>query len=305
MRVLAVGELNPDLILSGLDGALVMGNETLAQSFSMELGSSTAIFASQIRRLGAEVVLVARIGNDFFGSFCEAKLKEVGVKTDYLLRDGSQKTGLTLSLSYPEDRILVTHLGCIQELTAEDVPLDLFSQYEHLHVSSLFLQEKLQKGVKRLFQYAKKQGLTTSLDTGDDPKGVFSLVPDLLSFVDYFLPNESELLKITRKRDYREALKSLTPYGNTIAVKRGALGSALQRKGEFLEVGGYLVTPVDTTGAGDSFNAGFLAQILKGSTLEDALRFGNACGALCAGHIGGAQGFMEAHEVFAFMERSR
>ncbi|NLV91953.1 MAG: carbohydrate kinase family protein [Firmicutes bacterium] len=304
LRVLAAGELNPDLILSQVQGLPEFGQERVAGVFEMHLGSSTAIFAAQLSRLGAEVSLVARIGGDTLGEFCRERLQEIGVDTSLLIEDRESGTGVTVSLSYPQDRMLITYLGCISRLQESDVTDEMLDGYDHMHISSYYLQTSLQRGITRLLQRAKERGLTISLDTGDDPAGKFEAnILEVLPLVDYFLPNERELIAITKTSDYRRGLESLKDRVPTIAVKLGSKGAALQQGDEFIYVPGFTIEVADTTGAGDSFDAGFIFARLNGLSLREALVWGNACGALCAANIGGASGFDSAEAVREFIAK--
>jgi sugar/nucleoside kinase (ribokinase family) len=291
-RVLVVGELNVDMIVSGLDTLPKLGREIIAADQQTVLGSSSAICASGLARLGAEVDFLGKVGDDYLGDFVTEELHQLGVGTRHVVRDSAARTGITISLTYAKDRALVTYLGSIAALRSTDIQTSILKDYDHMHVGSYFLQKGLQPGLQDLFDIAHRTGLTTSLDTGWDPEerwGGDKLL-ELLALVDIFFPNEEEACAITGAGDAELALRELGQRTMLVVVKQGAEGAMALRDREIVRSTGFKVHVVDTTGAGDSFDAGFLfAHIVQGQPLEDALRFANACGALSAtGHGGTA-----------------
>jgi sugar/nucleoside kinase (ribokinase family) len=289
-RVLVVGELNVDMIFSGLDTLPKLAQEIIATDLQIVLGSSSAICAAGLARLGAEVDFLGKVGDDSFGDFVTGELHQLGVGTRHVVRDPAVRTGITISLTYVKDRALVTYLGSIAALRLSDIQMSILNEYAHLHVGSYFLQKGLQPGLQALFELAHRSGLTTSLDTGWDPEerwGGDELL-DLLALVDIFFPNEVEACAITGADDAELALRELGRRTALVVVKQGAEGAMALRDGEIVRSPGFQVEVADTTGAGDSFDAGFVfAHLVQGQPLEDALRFANACGALSATGYGG------------------
>lgn len=306
LDVLAVGELNPDLVLAYIkaDGPY-LGTEQEAGESRLTLGSSTAICTVGLQRLGLSTALVARIGDDDFGAFCRKALEREGVETDYLVTDAHTGTGVTVSLTYPSDRLLATYPGAMVNLTAADIPRAAFARARHLHLSSYFLQRALQAACAEMFTYARERGLTTSLDTGWDPDNAWDLayLAPLLQQVDYFLPNASELLALSGAGSISEGAEWALGMGvGTVVVKQGSDGASSFGIESGSEHGGFAVTVVDTTGAGDSFNAGYLFGALHGLAARERLRLGNACGALAATVVGGTGGFQDLAHVVRFLE---
>lgn len=306
-RILVIGELNVDLIVSGLPSLPVLGQELLCDDFQMALGSSSAICASWLATLGATVDFWGKVGRDPYGEFVINELERCGVGTHGIIRDPTIRTGVTISLTYPHDRALLTYLGSIAALCLDDLDLGLLPGYHHLHSASIFLQRGLRPGLPALYRAAKEAGLTTSLDSGWDPEkrwgyDLFGTLP----YVDFFLPNEAEALHLTKTGTVEEAAIELSRLAGTVVVKLGREG-ALARAGEQVwKVPGFKVEVVDTTGAGDAFNAGFLyAHLIEGRSMPEALRFANACGAIAVTTIGGAAALPSAAEVNAFVEERR
>jgi sugar/nucleoside kinase (ribokinase family) len=298
-RLLVAGELNVDLVLVGLPSLPVLGRELVGTDFRVALGSSSAITAARLAALGADVDFVGIVGDDDFGQFVLRELGRYGVGTDHV-QSVSTSTGVTIALTYDKDRALMTYPGTIAVYDGQNITPDLLSHYQHLHVGSFFLQTGLQAVLPGLFQQAREIGLTTSLDVGWDPSETWGANPYLaptLAHTDYFLPNESESVALAGDDSHIETLAAKV--GGLLIVKRGAAGaSAYPKDREAVTVPSFPVQVVDTTGAGDAFNAGFIyAHRVEGAGLEDALRFAVACGAQAVTQIGGASGAPNAAVV--------
>jgi sugar/nucleoside kinase (ribokinase family) len=286
--VLVVGEINVDLILHGAHAFPKPGKEVLVDDVVMTLGSASAICAMGLARLGTQVTFIGKVGTDSWGDYCIDKMANGGVDPMSIIQDPALRTGITVSITSPRDRALVSYLGSIAALTAEDVPDDTLSGHAHLHVSSYFLQEGLRQGCRALFARARAAGLTTSLDPGFDPSERWGVdILRTLEETDVFLPNEVELAGITGRTDVAEALRRLDNGRTRTVAKLGARGCMTLEGGEPLAVPAFAVEPLDTTGAGDSFDAGFLHAWLQGMPLLDCLRWGAACGSLSTRGLGG------------------
>ena len=286
--VVVIGELNVDAVATGLAQEPKLGLEIIAEDFEMTLGSASAIFACGVAKLGHEVTFVSKVGRDDFGDLCLESLRGAGVETRHVLRDASEKTGITLALSTRKDRALVTYLGAISSLRYEDVRMSLLKGKSHLHLTSYFLQEGLRPSFARIFREAHAAGLTTSFDPNSDPTSSWGEdVWDVLEHTDIFFLNRDEALQLTRARDTRGALKALGARVPCAVVKLGAKGAVAIKDGRVASAPGFKVDALDTTGAGDTFAAGFVSAHLEGLNLEECLRRGNACGALSTLKAGG------------------
>lgn len=293
LKVLVVGELNLDLILDELAVFPEVKKEIIAQKMNLVMGSSSAIFACNLSTLGTDVTFLGKVGKDQFGKQVEESLKNKKVNTDRLIYSPTLKTGLTVAFSFKNERAMVTYPGAMQELTEKDVPDQVLKDYDHLHVSSVFLQSSLRNGVAELFRRAKKLHLTTSLDTQWDPEEKWDCDwKKLLSDTDIFLPNIDEMRAITGKKDAKSGINSLKEFSNTIVVKNGVKGCLAWDGGKFYMQPAFLNRKVmDTIGAGDSFNAGFIHAFLKNKTIEKCLELGAICGAVNTTAHGGTAAF--------------
>jgi sugar/nucleoside kinase (ribokinase family) len=290
--VVVLGDCNPDLVLSGDEVEPSFGQvERLVDDADLMIGGSGGIFAAGAARLGLRTAFVGMVGDDVFGKFMCDALSERGVDTRGIVVDPSLRTGITVILSRPGDRAILTFPGTIAALDAAHVDPKLLTMTRHVHVASYFLQTSLAPSLPTLFRRAHDAGATTSLDPNWDPSELWdSGIRDVLSVTDLFLPNAAEAIRIAAVPHVREAAKSLAADGPLTAVKLGAAGAlAADRSGHIAtEIPGLPgIDPVDAVGAGDSFDAGVLTGLLKGRTIERALALGCACGALSTQAIGG------------------
>ena len=303
-RVLVVGEINVDLVCQGYHAFPTPGREVLVDDFQMVLGSASAICAMGLARLGTPVTFFGKVGDDPTGRFCLEAMRARGIDLEAVVVDPAVKTGVTVAITSPSDRALVSFLGSIAALGERDVPRALFGRADHLHVSSYYVQERLRPGVATLFRDARAAGLTTSLDPGFDPSERWE--PDLvetLRHVDVFFPNEVELAALARCEEPEDAVRALQRPPTRVVAKLGARGAlAIDGGGAAVRVPAPPIEVVDTTGAGDSFDAGFLHAWLGGAGLADSLRRGVACGALSTRGLGGTATQADLAEAEAFLQ---
>jgi sugar/nucleoside kinase (ribokinase family) len=303
-RILVAGELNVDLVFRDCQSYPMPGHEVLAEDARLVPGSSSMICAMGLARLGDPVAFVGKVGADGWGGFCVSALQDAGIDASAVRRDARLRTGITASFSTHSDRALVTFPGAIGTLRADDVGDELLEAADHLHVSSYYLQSALRPGLGSLFARARALGLSTSLDPGCDPAQRWGDEwRGLLAEVDLFLPNDMELAGISGHGSIRDGLRAMDNGSTRIVVKRGRDGCAtLDPGGNLLESPAFALDPVDSTGAGDSFDAGFLHAWLAGRPLLEAMRWGNACGALSTRGVGGTAQQADVDEVEALLE---
>ena len=307
LDIAIAGEINLDLILYGLPASLPLERELLATDFKLTLGSSSAILAHNLAVLGARVGFITRLGSDPLGAIALDRLSESKVDLSRVVRaSGPVATGVTLLLHHGATRHILTYPGTMSEMTRADLDYDYLASARHFHLSSLFLHRALEKDLPQLFRDLKKAGLTISLDTNDDPEDRWEgVLQELLDFVDILLPNEQEILKIARRGTLEEALAALRDRVPVIAVKCGSRGALVQAGRERTLVPPVTVAPVDTIGAGDSFNAGFLFAYLQGADYEECARSGNIAGALSTLRPGGTEAFRDPGLRETFLKEHR
>lgn len=301
--VLVAGEINPDLILSGNVTPEFGQAEKLVDHASLSIGSSSAIFACGAARLGLKVAFVGLCGDDLFGHFMLDEMSKRNVDVDnVIVRKGGQ-TGLSVILnSGGSDRAILTHPGLIPELCASDIPEELLRKTRHLHVASYFLQTKLQPDLPNLFQRAKAFGCTTSLDTNYDPSEKWIGLDQLLPLTNIFLPNEKEALSLSAKENVDSAAVSLGSRVETLVIKMGADGVVGVHEKQNVRIPSIPVKVVDTVGAGDSFDAGFIFGYLNDWEMERSLRLAVVCGGLSTQSAGGTDGQPTLNEAMKYVD---
>ena len=300
------GELNLDLILYGLPEQLAPERELLADRMMLTLGSSSAIVAHNLAALGSRVGFQSRIGDDPLGQISLERLRQGKVDVSEIrVVSGQTTTGLTVILHHQAWRNILTYAGTIAELSWGDLDLAYLADSRHFHLSSYYLHKALRPRVGELFQYLKSKGLTISLDTNDDPDDRWEgALNEVLKYVDLFLPNEREACKAAGTEDLEDAVKKLANLVPLVVVKLGRNGAIAQRGLERFVSLAKVVEPVDTVGAGDSFDAGFLHQFVRGADIETCLASGNLAGALSTTRPGGTEAFRDAAHRKKFLQQS-
>jgi len=301
MEIVVVGDINADLIFTGLPSLPAFRELKHAKGMKFTLGGSSAIFAYNIARLGAATGFVGKVGNDHVGDFLLSVLGSVGVDTSRVVRDGARPTGICVSMSFPDEYAMVSYPGIRESFALHEIDLEYVKSARHLHLSSFYLQPGLQPGCAELFRSAKTAGLTTSLDPDHDPREQWNGgMQQLLQYVDLFLPNETEALRISGTDDLNAAARLFNRFGHTAVIKRGREGASVIRDGQVTAAPAFEIEPVDTTGAG-SFNAGFIFQYLNRAPLQKCIAWGCACGALSTRALGGIDAFPTCTEIETFL----
>jgi sugar/nucleoside kinase (ribokinase family) len=294
-----VGELNVDLILNRIAAFPAMGKEILADDMTIALGSSSAIFASNLSMLGTSVSYLGKVGRDRFADLIIESLQKSGVHTGEILADPRLRTGITVALNYGNDRAMVTYAGAMNELRVGDISDHALHSASHLHVSSIFLQPGLKPGLADLFRKARESGMTTSLDPQWDPAEKWDVdLEALLPHVDVFLPNAGELEQFTGCSDPEEGIASLRESAHVIVVKNGVLGAVMWDGSGIRSQKAFLnERVVDAIGAGDSFNAGFIHLFSRKRPLDECLEFAALTGALNTTGEGGTSAFSSPGKI--------
>ncbi|HZC63209.1 MAG TPA: PfkB family carbohydrate kinase [Streptosporangiaceae bacterium] len=289
--LVVIGDCNPDVLVLGADVTPGFGQEEkLVDSMSLVIGGSASITAVAAARLGLSVALVAAVGADPAGQFMRDQLAAEGVATDAVAAREDIPTGMTVALSNGGDRAILTALGAVGSLTAGDVPAALLRRARHVHFSSYFLvEESLGPGLVSLIATAQAAGAAVSLDTNWDPSGRWGgdRLAAALARADLLLPNEAEAVRLSGEPDLDAAVPVLTAAGSRLVVKLGARGALCADGSRRHRVSVPPLVPVDATGAGDCFNAGLIAGLLRGLDLPEAAALGCAAGALSTRAPGG------------------
>jgi sugar/nucleoside kinase (ribokinase family) len=284
--ILIPGHYYCDLVFAGLTDAPAVGTEIFAQGMELVPGGGAINTTVALHRLGARARWLGALGDDFASRFVGDWLADEGIDLALVERRAAPFRRVTAALSYPADRAFVTY--------NRDPRIDLIPKLEqtlttitprHLHFCGLHIDERLPP----LLKAWRARGITVSMDCQHRPHTIdMPLVHDTLCQLDLFMPNTSEMLRLTRQQALEDAANLLTPLVARIVIKDGAHGAWLFGEAKPIHVPAVPVTPVDTTGAGDVFNAGFLAAHLAGNDPVTCLQWGNACGGLSTLGYGGA-----------------
>lgn len=304
--LLVIGEINPDIILRGADVTPAFGQvEKLVEQAELTIGSSSVITACGAARLGLKVAFVGVVGDDVYGRFMLNAMQERGIDTTHCIIDKQLQTGFTIILAKPDgDRAMLTFLGTIATLHPQQIKQNLFTQTKHIHVGSYFLLDGLRDGLPFLFKTAHDHGATTSLDTNWDPKEHWK-TGSILPHCDVLLPNQAEAIKLTGCQDLDSAVTRLVGMVPTLAVKLGAAGGLVQQADEVVRLRPYPVEIIDTVGAGDSFNAGFIYGFIKKWSLKQSLQLALACGSLSTRAAGGTAAQPTLEEALSISQLNR
>lgn len=289
--VIVAGEVYIDLILSGFDAWPQLGQEAFAKEYRREIGGGTAITACGLATLGSRTAVLAVLGSED-GQWLVQRLVSHGVDTSRLQFEAGKPTGFSVVAAMNHDRAFLTYPGAnrmFERVLREAIDTGLPALERHIHLA---YAPRLDDAAA-LFRNIRSQGCMISLDIGwhdewlSDPRAT-----EILQYVDIFFPNEMEAIRFTGETDVVAILEAFHSAGaKCVALKRGPQGSALLWKGTITFAPPLTVTSVDTTGAGDCFNAGFLHGWLSGSAPVECLRAANICGALSTESYGGIKGF--------------
>lgn len=298
--IAAIGELNVDIILNGIESEPEIGKEKFCKDMIVTLGSSTAIFAANAAALGSKVCFVGLVGRDSFGQLVRTSLEAKGVATHFI-GEGDTPTGATICMSYGEDRANLTYQGSMDVMGFDQIDKSVFTLSKHIHLSSLFMQSALLRDIHKVLDAAAENGCTVSLDTQWDPMEKWALdYPKVLPKITVFMPNEKELCALTGKAQLEDAIAEVLPcLGGIMLVKCGSKGSLLIRKdGSRKLLPAFLnKNVVDAIGAGDSFNSGFVSAFVKGLSPEECQKTGNLTGAVNTTAAGGTGAFTSLEDV--------
>ena len=287
-RFVVAGDLNLDVVLCGMKAMPSLGSEVLAESRAVKPGGSAANAAMVLAMMGCRVRLFGLVGKDACGKLVLEGLRSAGLSVRTVSLSRTVSTGVTVSLAWPEDRMLVTALGTIGAARIRDLKRGYLGRAAHLHLASYFLQSGLAPEMPGLLRKAKARGMSTSLDPGHDPaeRWETSDLEACYPLIDWFLPNADEIRAFTGRSDVEDALQSLGPELRGVVVKAGPEGAYGRWGGAVHRFPAHPAEPVDTTCAGDCFDAGFLFALAAGLSPEEAVGLANRIGALAVSVVG-------------------
>jgi ribokinase len=304
--VITIGDMCVDLIVEMGDAMPLFGQvEQWVPDYFLEMGGSTCIFACQAAKLGLRTAILGRVGDDAYGRLVLGRLQESGVDTTHVAVDAGLKTGLGIALCRTGgDRAILTYGGSLNAVYPPDVSDAFLALGRHLHYGSYYLQTNLLADAPEILARARQLGLSVSLDTNWDPAETWDGgLREALRHTDVLFPNDQEARAIAGLGDVEEAVAALAATVPIVAAKLGSEGALVLHRSERLRVPTEpLAHVVDTIGAGDSFDAGFVAGWLRGLPLERCAAIGNACGRATTQARGGVMGQPRLADVAGLFE---
>jgi sugar/nucleoside kinase (ribokinase family) len=292
--VTLAGDANLDILLYGLNEKLPAERELLASGIAIRPGGSAAITAHNLAALGTSVGFITTAAGDDLGKLCQAELRQAGVDLSRCVPLPQAQTGVTVLLQHEHRRHMFTYAGATFQLTYKDLDLNYLADARHFHMASYYLLRALTPQIPQLFAKLKEAGLTISLDPNDDPAQQWDrCILEALPFVDLLMPNEREACLLAGEPELDKAIAILRALVPLLVVKRGVNGATAYCGSQSWHVAARPAQVVDAVGAGDSFNAGFLHAWLQDRSIEEALAYGNLCGAWSTTASGGTSAFRD------------
>ena len=300
--VYVMGDINIDLVVPGVDRLPPMGSEMVIPAMPTFVGGGAALFAMGAAKLGMKTVFQGSVGRDLYGAFIRQEIRKAGVDDALLMDDDERATGITICFTGPLDRCFVTCAGTNDRLSLKNLNLNEVRKARHIHLTGYQGASNHEEYRQALMRIRELGDVTVSMDVGWDPTGRWpEAITELFPLIDVMMMNETECLHYMRCRNAAEGAACIAASAGIAVVKLGRHGSIACREDKIAEASSFNVQAVDTTGAGDSFNAGFISAFLQGRSLEACLVTGNACGALSVTAMGGNTAFPTAVQLQQFL----
>lgn len=304
--VFIYGDVNVDIIIPGVEKFPEPGQEDITDTMETYVGGGAALFTLGLGKLGLKPVFQGSLGEDCYGKFILEEFHKSNVDNSLLCFSRKHKTGISLSFTNEKDRSFLTYRGTNEEINLGDIDLDQVKQARHIHVTGYEGRRNHGEYLKLLKEVKELQDVSVSFDVGWDASGEwYEGIYELFPFIDVLFMNETEAIHYGRKAEAREAIGEFAAQAKIAVAKLGKKGSLACMGREFFQAAPFQVKAVDTTGAGDSFNAGFLYGYLKGKSLTECLSIGNACGALSVTAYGGNTAFPTEKRLYEFLEEQK
>jgi ribokinase len=305
--VVTLGDITVDIIASILRYPSP-GGDGLAERIEVHSGGSAANTATVLANFGVEVGIIGRVGTDAFSEQALAHLAEAGVDLSCIQRDDEVITGIMFIPVTPDgERTMFGYRGANPRLDPALLNEGYIAQADVFHLSGYaLLAEPQRSAARQAVEMAHRAGVSISLDVGlEAASRATEEVKALLLLVDLFFPNQAEAEHLTGSSDVRETVRALSGYGTkTVALKLGEQGCAVGSEGEIFSVPTFAVEVQDTTGAGDSFDAGFILGRLWGLGVRESAILANALGALAASAVGAGDALPGPEKAWALLRGS-
>ena len=307
-KVLCIGSVTTDVMIKPVDNLPTPGALQFIDNTSMFVGGCASNASMDLAKLGVPVSLCCKLGDDLFGSFVYDTCKATGVDVSGVIKDKNVQTTTSIVCVNSEgERSFLYNGGSTSAMVESEITDELLQNCDIVFLAGALLTHKLDgEPAARMFKKAQEMGKFTVMDTAWDPTGRWmDGVKPALPYLDLFMPSYEEAEKIAGETDMDKIADVFFANGvKNVIIKAG-------KKGAYIREGGkpgyyaptYLsIKPVDTTGAGDSFCAGFLAGIAQGFDFEKSAKLGNAVGTHCVMELGASTGIKPLADIYRFME---
>ncbi|MEM5882636.1 MAG: carbohydrate kinase family protein [Candidatus Aenigmatarchaeota archaeon] len=287
VEVTVIGDLNVDILTYPIEKYPKKDFQIFIDSAKLEVGGGAAHFAMAISKLGIKTRFIGLLGSDFFGDFIIEEMKKFGVENKIKRID--KETGISIGIHFKDgSRSLLTFKGTNLLFSLKDFRLEEIKG-KFLYIGGYNLQEKFQKDVKKVLNYAKEKGMITCLEP-DLKSGINCDVEELkgnLKFVDFFFPDFEEGKILTEEKDEEKIVEKILSFDcKNVALKLGEKGCIVANKEKIFRIGAIKTKVINPTGAGDFFNAGFVFGYLKTKKIEKAGIYGNALASFAISKFG-------------------
>lgn len=309
IELLTIGTALVDSIIKGFDPKPVSASGYRAESGTLSVGGEAVNGAIAAAKLGVRTAILCSLGNDSAGTLVTAALEANGVDTGRIVRSDEHPTPVTTMFVRDDgSRQSVTNTAHRYHFHPERFLGDL-TGVRAVVLGSLFRAPfDDPEVISAVLKAVKSQGILIAADTKLPNFRFLSLadLKEVLPLIDYITPNEDEARYYTSKSDPQEMAEVFLSSGvKNVIIKLSAKGCYFQNAERSLRLPPLRVEAVDATGAGDTFLAGFLASLLNGASVQEALLFANACGAICTTKVGAAAALRDRAQVLHFLESHR
>jgi len=302
---LSVGILVADHGCAPIDRVPAAGELILADELLLSIGGCASNAAVDLARVGVRVAVIGGVGRDVFGRYIIESLAEAGVDTTSVRELAGVGTSGTLIVNVRgEDRRFIHTVGANARFTAADIDLDRLRAAKVLYVGGyLLMPALLPDELAEVFRQARRWGVTTVLDVVlPGPGNHWARLAPVLAETDVFLPNSDEATAIAGLADPRaQAERFLEAGARTAVITCGGQGTILATQGMRLRAGVFPVQYVGGTGAGDAFDAGYIAGLLADCDPRGCLAWASALGASCVRSISATESVFTQAEAEAFL----
>ncbi len=303
--VFIFGDANIDIVIPGVEKFPLPGQEDEVDIMDTYVGGGSALFALGVGKLGLSPAFQGVLGRDCYGEFIREEFRQKNVDYSLSKISDKNKTGISLSFTNEKDRSFLTYRGTNAELDLEEIQLDRVREAGHIHITSYSGRKNHPQHMELLRKIKEQKDVTVSLDVGWDDTGEwFSGIYELFPYIDVLFMNEAEAVNYARTADVMEAVADFSKHCRLAVAKLGKRGSVAMTDGKLYQGRPYSVKAVDTTGAGDAFNSGFIYGYIKGRDINECLEYGNGCGALSVTAYGGNTAFPTEKELLEFIQEN-